>query len=108
MEFTDELLNRLADEGICWTREEDGTLSYMSAYEHALAEVYPKDRCFVIKNECRDASDDGTLVDRTFGDCTNAPRAGLISGCYPLDECYKSRPEAKMLAELKKAAKSKQ
>ncbi|MBR4718537.1 MAG: NADH:flavin oxidoreductase [Lentisphaeria bacterium] len=45
---------------------------------------------------------------RTFGDCTNAPRAGLISGCYPLDECYKKRPEAKTLAELKKAAKNKQ
>ena len=71
MEFTDELLKKLESEGICWTREEDGTLSYMSAYEHALAEVYPKDKCFVIKNECRDASDDGTLVDRTFGDCTD-------------------------------------
>ncbi len=45
---------------------------------------------------------------RTFGDCTNAPRAGLISGCYPLDECYKKRPEAQTLAELKKAAKNKQ
>ncbi len=31
---------------------------------------------------------------RTFSDCTTAPRLGLVSGCYPLDEFYKSRPEA--------------
>lgn len=30
---------------------------------------------------------------RTFSDCTTAPRNGLISGCYPLDSYYSSRPE---------------
>jgi 2,4-dienoyl-CoA reductase-like NADH-dependent reductase (Old Yellow Enzyme family) len=35
---------------------------------------------------------------RTFSDCTTAPRNGLRSGCYPLDEFYKSQPEAKRLA----------
>ena len=39
---------------------------------------------------------------RTFGDCTNAPRNGMISGCFPLDEFYKRRPEAIRLNELKK------
>jgi len=29
------------------------------------------------------------LVCRTFSDCTTAPRMGLPSGCYPLDEYYK-------------------
>lgn len=29
------------------------------------------------------------LVCRTFSDCTTAPRKGLPSGCYPLDEHYK-------------------
>ncbi len=38
---------------------------------------------------------------RTFSDCTTAPRMGLISGCYPLDEYYKKRPEAEELARLK-------
>jgi 2,4-dienoyl-CoA reductase-like NADH-dependent reductase (Old Yellow Enzyme family) len=38
---------------------------------------------------------------RTFSDCTTAPRNGLISGCYPLDEYYKKRPEAKILAKIK-------
>jgi hypothetical protein len=38
---------------------------------------------------------------RTFSDCTTAPRKGLISGCYPLDEYYKMRPEAKILANIK-------
>ncbi len=31
---------------------------------------------------------------RTFSDCTTAPRKGWVSGCYPLDEFYKERPEA--------------
>ena len=34
---------------------------------------------------------------RTFGDCTNAPRHGLISGCYPLDHFYGQLPEARKL-----------
>jgi 2,4-dienoyl-CoA reductase-like NADH-dependent reductase (Old Yellow Enzyme family) len=39
---------------------------------------------------------------RTFSDCTTAPRSGLVSGCYPLDEFYKARPEAEALGEFKK------
>jgi len=39
---------------------------------------------------------------RTFSDCTTAPRNGMISGCYPLDEFYKEREEFKQLAALKK------
>ncbi len=31
---------------------------------------------------------------RSFSDCTTGPRMGLVSGCYPLDEFYKSRPDA--------------
>ena len=34
---------------------------------------------------------------RTFSDCTNGPRNGLVSGCYPLDPFYKARPEAAQL-----------
>ena len=37
---------------------------------------------------------------RTFSDCTTAPRKGLVSGCYPLDEFYKQRPEAEKLKHL--------
>jgi hypothetical protein len=32
---------------------------------------------------------------RTFSDCTTAPRNGLVSGCYPLDEFYKGDPKRK-------------
>jgi NADPH2 dehydrogenase len=39
---------------------------------------------------------------RTFSDCTTAPRSGLVSGCYPLDEFYKCRPEAAQLEAAKK------
>jgi 2,4-dienoyl-CoA reductase-like NADH-dependent reductase (Old Yellow Enzyme family) len=38
---------------------------------------------------------------RTFSDCTTAPRNGLISGCFPLDDFYKNRPEADLLKEIK-------
>jgi NADPH2 dehydrogenase len=34
-----------------------------------------------------------TRICRTFSDCTTAPRNGLVSGCYPLDEFYKKHPE---------------
>lgn len=46
------------------------------------------------------------LICRTFSDCTTAPRNGLPSGCYPLDDAYKARPEAKQLREIKRAAAS--
>ncbi|MBI1368230.1 MAG: NADH:flavin oxidoreductase [Planctomycetes bacterium] len=38
---------------------------------------------------------------RTFSDCTTAPRNGIISGCYPLDDYYKKAPEAEALKEAK-------
>jgi 2,4-dienoyl-CoA reductase-like NADH-dependent reductase (Old Yellow Enzyme family) len=42
------------------------------------------------------------LICRTFSDCTTAPRNGLISGCYPLDEHYKRLPERESLRVLKR------
>jgi 2,4-dienoyl-CoA reductase-like NADH-dependent reductase (Old Yellow Enzyme family) len=42
-------------------------------------------------------------VCRTFSDCTTAPRKGLPSGCYPLDNYYKQSP---MMVQLT-AAKAK-
>ena len=39
---------------------------------------------------------------RTFSDCTTAPRSGIVSGCYPLDNHYRQLDEAKQLALLKK------
>jgi NADPH2 dehydrogenase len=38
---------------------------------------------------------------RTFSDCTTAPRKGMVSGCYPLDGFYRSRPEAEALRAAK-------
>lgn len=38
---------------------------------------------------------------RTFSDCTTAPRNGMISGCFPLDDFYKALPEAATLKEIK-------
>lgn len=42
-------------------------------------------------------------VCRTFSDCTTAPRNGMVSGCYPLDEFYKQRDEAGRVKEIKQA-----
>ena len=41
-------------------------------------------------------------VCRTFSDCTTAPRNGLPSGCYPLDDYYKDSDMAEKLKEAKK------
>ena len=41
------------------------------------------------------------MICRTFSDCTNGPRNGLISGCYPLDPFYRQRAEAMQLQEIK-------
>jgi len=42
------------------------------------------------------------LICRTFSDCTTAPRNGLPSGCYPLDEYYKDSDLAEKLKDAKK------
>ncbi len=41
---------------------------------------------------------------RTFSDCTTAPRNGMVSGCYPLDDFYKSTPEYARLITIKQDA----
>ncbi len=45
---------------------------------------------------------DRHAVCRTFSDCTTAPRHGLVSGCYPLDDAYRSTPERIELAAIKR------
>jgi NADPH2 dehydrogenase len=46
-----------------------------------------------------------TRICRTFSDCTTAPRHGLPSGCYPLDDHYKSlEPAATQVKAIKAAA----
>ena len=39
---------------------------------------------------------------RTFSDCTTAPRNGLPSGCYPLDDFYRNSPLAEQLKRVKR------
>ena len=48
---------------------------------------------------------DASRLCRTFSDCTTAPRNGLVSGCFPLDDFYKDRPERIELAAIKKATR---
>lgn len=58
-------------------------------------------------NILAEAMENGALnaksICRTFSDCTTAPRNGLISGCYPLDRFYATKPEFQQLKEIKKA-----
>ncbi len=44
---------------------------------------------------------DSKKLCRTFSDCTNGPRQGMISGCFPLDPFYRERPESSKLAALR-------
>jgi len=41
------------------------------------------------------------LICRTCSDCVTAPRNGMISGCFLLDDFYKKRPEYQQLRQLK-------
>lgn len=48
-----------------------------------------------------------TLVCRTFSDCTTAPRHGLRSGCYPLDDAYRAlEPDSAALKRAKPRQRS--
>lgn len=49
---------------------------------------------------------DRRMICRTFSDCTTAPRHGLVSGCWPLDDHYKQRPERVELARIKREART--
>jgi 2,4-dienoyl-CoA reductase-like NADH-dependent reductase (Old Yellow Enzyme family) len=49
---------------------------------------------------------DPRFVCRTFSDCTTAPRNGLRSGCYPLDDYYRTFEDAPKLKEVKRSEKS--
>jgi 2,4-dienoyl-CoA reductase-like NADH-dependent reductase (Old Yellow Enzyme family) len=62
---------------------------------------YPELPADVLAGRALDAS----RLCRTFSDCTTAPRNGLISGCYPLDDFYKAMPERRELAAVKKATR---
>jgi 2,4-dienoyl-CoA reductase-like NADH-dependent reductase (Old Yellow Enzyme family) len=42
------------------------------------------------------------MICRTCSDCMTAPRSGLISGCFSLDDFYKNRPEYQQLRQLKR------
>lgn len=46
------------------------------------------------------------LICRTFSDCTTAPRNGLPSGCYPLDDFYKKSAQAGSLKQIKALART--
>jgi 2,4-dienoyl-CoA reductase-like NADH-dependent reductase (Old Yellow Enzyme family) len=48
---------------------------------------------------------DASRLCRTFSDCTTAPRHGLVSGCFPLDDFYKDLPERVELAAIKQATR---
>jgi hypothetical protein len=58
----------------------------------------------ILADAARDGAVQTRSICRTFSDCTTAPRNGIISGCYPLDKYYSSKPEFQTLKEKKKAA----
>lgn len=42
------------------------------------------------------------FICRTFSECTTAPRNGLRSGCFPLDDFYRNLPDNEELKRIKK------
>jgi NADPH2 dehydrogenase len=61
----------------------------------------------IVADSLRDGRIETKKICRTFSDCTTAPRNGLKSGCYPLDEFYKAAPEFAVLKEIKAAEREK-
>ncbi|MCH2378003.1 MAG: NADH:flavin oxidoreductase [Pedosphaera sp.] len=57
----------------------------------------------ILDDAMKQGKTDKRYVCRTFSDCTTAPRNGLPSGCFPLDEYYSISPMAQELKERKKA-----
>jgi len=49
---------------------------------------------------------DRKRICRSFSDCTTAPRKGMISGCFPLDDYYKQLLEAERLKAVKQEIKA--
>lgn len=64
--------------------------------------AYPELPAHVLAGEALDRK----RICRTFSDCTTAPRKGMISGCFPLDDYYKQLPEAERLKSIKQEIKS--
>jgi NADPH2 dehydrogenase len=58
-----------------------------------------------------DSLENGVLetkyICRTFSDCTTAPRNGIKSGCFPLDEYYRKSEAGDQVRQLKKDQKEK-
>jgi len=48
---------------------------------------------------------DRKRIRRIFSDCTDVPRNGLVSGCYPLDPIYKSHHDYFCLKQIKQKTK---
>jgi len=61
----------------------------------------------IVADSLKDGAIKTGKICRTFSDCTTAPRNGMKSGCYPLDEYYKVMPEFTQLKEYKAAEREK-
>src|SRR5690606_12060165 len=61
----------------------------------------------IVADSLKNGAIETKKICRTFSDCTTAPRNGLKSGCFPLDEYYKSALEFAQLKEIKAAQREK-
>jgi len=64
---------------------------------------YPR----IIADSLEKGSLESKYICRTFSDCTTAPRNGIKSGCFPLDEHYRKSDEGEQVRKLKKDLKEK-
>jgi 2,4-dienoyl-CoA reductase-like NADH-dependent reductase (Old Yellow Enzyme family) len=62
---------------------------------------YPK----IIADSLAKGALETKFICRTFSDCTTAPRNGVKSGCFPLDEYYRASEAGEQVRAIKKAEK---
>ena len=61
MVFSDELLNKLAKDGISFIREKDGSLTYTANYQYVVAFVFPFANQFTIEAQVCDPGEAGRI-----------------------------------------------
>ena len=73
MVFSDELLKSLAEDGINFTRDPDGTLTYVSNYEHVVAVVDPIKNNFILESQVCDPNESGKIGTWGFNETDDDP-----------------------------------
>lgn len=73
MEFPEKMLESLAEDGISFTREKDGSLCYTANYEHVVATVYPDKEQFILESQVCNPDESGKIGTWGFNEENDDP-----------------------------------